>query len=246
MHHRTLALAVASALPAAAIAQPIPVTNPSFESPATPPGGFTSEPAPGWPFADAGGVVGVFHPTQSSWGYSAPHGNQVLYLNGATVQQDVALLAQAGQTYTLRVLVVHRPNFFQQNYTIRLMAGSTVLAQDLGTLTPPAGQSLTSTLTATVPAGSPAIGQPLRIRLGGPSQTNFDNVRLDIGIPATCYPNCDESTAAPILNVADFTCFLQRFAAGNSYANCDNSTNAPFLNVADFTCFLQRFAAGCR
>jgi hypothetical protein len=48
-----------------------------------------------------------------------------------------------------------------------------------------------------------------------------------------------------VLNVADFTCFLQRFAAGASYANCDNSTNAPVLNVADFTCFLQRFAAGC-
>ena len=60
-----------------------------------------------------------------------------------------------------------------------------------------------------------------------------------------CYANCDESTQNPILNVADFTCFLQRFAAGDSYANCDNSTQEPILNVADFTCFLQSFAAGC-
>jgi hypothetical protein len=60
-----------------------------------------------------------------------------------------------------------------------------------------------------------------------------------------CYANCDQSTAAPVLIVADFTCFLQRFAAGESYANCDESTAAPVLNVADFTCFLQRFAAGC-
>ena len=60
-----------------------------------------------------------------------------------------------------------------------------------------------------------------------------------------CYANCDGSTVAPALNVADFTCFLQRFAAGHSYANCDQSTTAPSLNVADFTCFLQRFAAGC-
>lgn len=29
------------------------------------------------------------------------------------------------------------------------------------------------------------------------------------------------------------------------YANCDNSPIAPILNIADFTCFLQRFAAGC-
>jgi hypothetical protein len=61
----------------------------------------------------------------------------------------------------------------------------------------------------------------------------------------SCYPNCDNSTVAPILNVGDFTCFLQRFAAGDSYANCDNSTTPPVLNVGDFTCFLQRFAAGC-
>jgi hypothetical protein len=60
-----------------------------------------------------------------------------------------------------------------------------------------------------------------------------------------CYANCDNSTATPILNVADFTCFLQRYAAGESYANCDNSTTPPTLNVADFTCFLQRYAAGC-
>ena len=62
---------------------------------------------------------------------------------------------------------------------------------------------------------------------------------------AACYANCDGSTTAPVLNVADFTCFLQRFAAGESYANCDGSTAPPVLNVADFTCFLQRFAAGC-
>jgi cytochrome c len=59
------------------------------------------------------------------------------------------------------------------------------------------------------------------------------------------YANCDGSTAAPILNVADFTCFLQRYAAGDAWANCDGSTAQPALNVADFSCFLQRFASGC-
>jgi hypothetical protein len=65
------------------------------------------------------------------------------------------------------------------------------------------------------------------------------------GTHNSCYPNCDASTAAPILNVGDFTCFLQRFAAADAYANCDRSTAPPVLNVGDFTCFLQRFAAGC-
>ena len=63
--------------------------------------------------------------------------------------------------------------------------------------------------------------------------------------PPACYANCDGSTAAPVLNVADFACFLQRFAAGHLYANCDGSTVPPVLNIADFGCFLQAFAAGC-
>jgi hypothetical protein len=60
-----------------------------------------------------------------------------------------------------------------------------------------------------------------------------------------CYPNCDGSTEPPILNIADFSCFLQKFAAADPYANCDGSTQEPILNVADFSCFLSKFAAGC-
>jgi hypothetical protein len=73
--------------------------------------------------------------------------------------------------------------------------------------------------------------------------------------PATaCYGNCDESTTEPILNVDDFTCFVNAFAAASalpfeqqvtSYANCDGSTVAPVLNVDDFTCFINAFATGC-
>jgi len=63
--------------------------------------------------------------------------------------------------------------------------------------------------------------------------------------PGSCYPNCDGSTTAPILNVLDFTCFLNHFAAGDSYANCDGSTTPPVLNILDFTCFLNAFATGC-
>ena len=32
---------------------------------------------------------------------------------------------------------------------------------------------------------------------------------------------------------------------GLCYANCDGSTTAPVLNVNDFTCFMNRYAAGC-
>ncbi|MFN0133623.1 MAG: GC-type dockerin domain-anchored protein [Phycisphaerales bacterium] len=60
-----------------------------------------------------------------------------------------------------------------------------------------------------------------------------------------CNANCDASMVEPILNVADFICFTNAYAAGNPYANCDASTVQPVLNVADFVCFLNLFAAGC-
>ena len=70
---------------------------------------------------------------------------------------------------------------------------------------------------------------------------------LRVGVtPETCYANCDGSAVAPILNVNDFICFQQAFAAGDPYANCDGSTTPPILNINDFICFQQAFAAGCR
>jgi uncharacterized membrane protein len=60
-----------------------------------------------------------------------------------------------------------------------------------------------------------------------------------------CYANCDQSTGTPVLNVGDFTCFMNRYAAGDPYANCDDSTAAPALNVNDFVCYQIKFAGGC-
>jgi hypothetical protein len=84
------------------------------------------------------------------------------------------------------------------------------------------------------------------------------NVRLSatvVGCEPMCYANCDGSTIPPILNVEDFSCFINEFAVAQSlppaqqvehYANCDGSTTPPVLNVEDFTCFINAFAAGCR
>ena len=84
---------------------------------------------------------------------------------------------------------------------------------------------------------SPAVADGMLLSVGPGGLSAF-------GAPL-CYANCDASTTAPMLNVADFTCFLQRFAGGDPRANCDHSTASPVLNVADFSCFLSRFAAGC-
>ena len=86
-----------------------------------------------------------------------------------------------------------------------------------------------------------SAGRVARIRLYSGVLTGAEIATLT----GACYANCDASTTSPVLNVLDFQCFLNRFAAGDSYANCDGSTTAPVLNVLDFSCFLNRFAAGC-
>jgi subtilisin-like proprotein convertase family protein len=77
---------------------------------------------------------------------------------------------------------------------------------------------------------------------------------LEPGGAPPCYANCDGSTTPPILNVEDFTCFINKFAEAQAlppaqqlthYANCDQSTTSPVLNVEDFTCFINKFAQGC-
>ncbi len=93
-----------------------------------------------------------------------------------------------------------------------------------------------------------SAGAAYLIRLAGFSSADAGNYELHIGFTPSgpvCYPNCDNSTVLPVLNVLDFGCFLNKFAAGDSYANCDGSTTPPVLNVLDFGCFLNRFAAGC-
>jgi len=63
-----------------------------------------------------------------------------------------------------------------------------------------------------------------------------------VGGSSACYPNCDGSGIAPILNANDFTCFLNRFVAMDPYANCDSTGG---LTGADFICFLNKYVAGC-
>ncbi len=64
------------------------------------------------------------------------------------------------------------------------------------------------------------------------------------GTPA-CYANCDASTTAPVLNVMDFSCFMERYASGNPYANCDGSLAWPQMTANDFLCFINKYTQGC-
>lgn len=125
---------------------------------------------------------------------------------------------------------------------IQLTAGQVFVIETQGNGT---GMNVRGSYVA--PPGTPLYPEPLFI-LGsqqgdGGWRHGFQTFMLPGG--PGCFPNCDGSTAAPLLNIADFTCFLQKFAAGDPYANCDSSTLPPLFNIGDFTCFLQKFAAGC-
>jgi hypothetical protein len=60
--------------------------------------------------------------------------------------------------------------------------------------------------------------------------------------PVRCQADCD---ASGVLTANDFTCFINKFAAGDPYANCDGSTAEPRLTANDFLCYLNRYAGGC-
>ncbi len=126
------------------------------------------------------------------------------------------------------------------------LAPSAGLTAPSGTFIATAGAAGNNhTITMTTSAVGPFNGT-VTINSNSPDQparmvTVTGNVVGDTG----CYPNCDGSTTQPVLNVLDFACFLNRYAAGDSYANCDLSTTPPVLNVLDFACFLNAYATGC-
>jgi hypothetical protein len=63
---------------------------------------------------------------------------------------------------------------------------------------------------------SQAVGFDLSADLTGDlvvDQADVDAINAILG-NTPCYANCDGSTTAPVLNVGDFTCFLQKYAAG--------------------------------
>jgi hypothetical protein len=68
----------------------------------------------------------------------------------------------------------------------------------------------------------------------------IDNIVVDY-----CYADCDQSSGAGVLDIFDFLCFQNEFAAANPYAcNCD-ITLPGVCDIFDFLCFQNEFAAGC-
>jgi hypothetical protein len=201
-------------------------------------------------------------------GYADPtpgntEGFMIRFYEDAAGEVGPLLLAQDVMTFTREVYYTHPTlNFDGFRYTLTLNQPFVV---------PATGQYWMS-VVAILPRGGSAVepqwGWIGAVSINQPpakqwffSPGNFMPLTQDTafvlhGPPEPpCYANCDGSTTPPILNVEDFTCFINEFAAASQlpheqqlthYANCDQSTTAPVLNVEDFTCFINKFAQGCR
>ncbi|MBW4565508.1 MAG: hypothetical protein KME32_31390 [Mojavia pulchra JT2-VF2] len=161
-------------------AEPIAISNPSFESPSVFNGSFNIANITGWSVINTGNP-GVFNPSSNSFN-SVLDGIQTLYSNGATVYQTLPTTLAPNTIYTLGISVGRRLDFTTfPGFTIELRAGNTVLASANQTNipVPSPGKFERLTLTYISPSSVP-VGQPLEIRLkSAGAQTNFDFVTLD-------------------------------------------------------------------
>jgi hypothetical protein len=66
------------------------------------------------------------------------------------------------------------------------------------------------------------------------------------GAAYACWADCDTSTGMGVLDIFDFLCFQNRFAAGDPYAcDCDTGTGQGVCDIFDFLCYQNIFANGC-
>ena len=163
-----------------ALAQSIPIDNPSFEDDVLMDGDFISSVA-GW-MTTSGGGDGTLNPTSAAFPAEAPDGENVAYVNatGNFVHQALTSNLAADRTYTLQVEVGRRVGNSFPGYRVQLLAGGALLAEDDSSLTPTEGNFLTSLVTYKSTGQEAQLGQPLEIRLlSAGIQVSFDDVRLN-------------------------------------------------------------------
>ena len=164
----------------------VPLVNPSFEQPGTGDEIDNFSEVPGWGFA--GGdttALNSFDPaSDGTWSCT-------LGPNESFVFQPTAHSIQAGD-YELRVDARGTGDL-----QLALYAGETTLATQTLQVS---GDYATKTLTATVPTGSPTIGQALGVRFRNTRANTFpsvDNVRVSLTAAATDPTDPTDPTVAP-------------------------------------------------
>jgi hypothetical protein len=224
----------------------IPVANPSFESPSMSACTWGSA-ATGW----EGGAVWHCGVEDQCFYDSFPDGPtdglQIGYSNGINtpIAQTLAETYAANETYTLRVDVGMRNDFWHvEEYAVRLLAGTTVLAEDPGTLYPAPGEWETSVVQFTVPAGHPAVGQPITIQLVliEGIQADFDDVSLTKGeSPSGAVGDINNDGT---VNAADLGLLLGGWGACSNCAACAADLNGDCnVDASDLAIVLGNWSA---
>jgi len=172
-----------------AAAEPVAVTNPSFEAQTPADGTAIGNNLTGWTLSGPSDG-GPWNPMDASYpgatdqtpdlDSTIPDGRNVAYSNGRTLSQVLTSTLRADTQYTLQVEVGNRLEtaFAFPGYAVQLLANGTVVAQE-SALTPSKGTFATSMLQYSAPPGSALLGRQLEVRLSSNGvQTSFDDVRL--------------------------------------------------------------------
>ncbi len=115
-----------------------------------------------------------------------PDGVTVAYSNGGGLTQTVAVLAQAGVTYTLQVDVGYRKDVAEPSLP-GLVVGSNTITNVISNPPQFSGDWVTDTITYTATALD--AGAPISIVLGANGvQGDWDNVRLSDSLAAIPEP----------------------------------------------------------
>ncbi|TRV45843.1 MAG: PEP-CTERM sorting domain-containing protein [Microcystis panniformis Mp_MB_F_20051200_S9] len=179
------------------------INNSSFEGPTAPLqstptfGYYTINDITNWSLSPTPSIQGVLDPGLSeplnpgNQFYGLPAnlplgaGNQIAWSNGGTISQTLSATLQANTRYTLGAFVGRRFSAIFAGYTIRLLAGNTLLSSISNTDSGPTpAQGTFAPVSFTYTSGDIVTpGQQLTIELFTPSvtagQTNFDLITLD-------------------------------------------------------------------
>ncbi|HEY9621445.1 MAG TPA: PEP-CTERM sorting domain-containing protein [Crinalium sp.] len=164
------------------------LTNSSFDQGVTLNPGGVSGIITGWTIG-ANTSSGVYYPVASDFTPSLSPNDYVAFINRGSISQTLSDTLLADTTYTLNLNVGWRSVFRPVDYSVQLLAGSTLLAEDnltnllqregLTTSAISSGRFFLSSLTFTSTQSTLGIGQPLTIRLSSSGiQTNFNNLTL--------------------------------------------------------------------
>lgn len=187
-----------------ASADDVAIVNAGFEDETLGNGSFVFT-IPGWTNI---GDSGTFNPTTSQYAFEAPEGSNVAFSSngGPEISQVLANVLDIDTAYTLSVMVGDRLDQNFPGYSVQLLAGGDLLAEDNNSMTSVNGDFFESTVTYLSSQSDTQIGDALEIRLRGfGAQVNFDNVRL---VAVSSVP---EPTTAIILGLgAALSCLIRR------------------------------------